>query len=279
MPLLETHHGRRRTGRDAPAVDEVRIDGRRDAGLIRDERLSRCRYRRRGDGSRRPPCRRCEGNRECGPRERDPPGALHWASLVEERALTPPLFLRAPGEQRIASRWGRNPPGVDRTPASDYFVRYAPRDPRPRRSRSRSPCATCTPPPPARAQRLRPRCCAGGVSAAVSAIRAAARPTSPAAPEPGFDPLDVVLGMQPGSAAAEASLERLSVAIPSHAITLQGSALFHTGDRQRVHAAVEGKLDDTLRRHGAAHDLRAARREQRATGTGCATSPSSRWRA
>jgi hypothetical protein len=68
-----------------------------------------------------------------------------------------------------------------------------------------------------------------------------------AAPEPGFDPLDVVLGMQAHGGEAEADAERLSVAIPSHAITLQGSALFHTGDRQRVHAAVEGKLDDTVR--------------------------------
>ena len=47
--------------------------------------------------------------------------------------------------------------------------------------------------------------------------------------------------------AHESGAEPLSVAIPSHAITLQGSALFHTGDRQRVHAAVEGKLDDGLR--------------------------------
>ena len=67
------------------------------------------------------------------------------------------------------------------------------------------------------------------------------------APESGFDPLDVVLGMQAHGAEAEADAERLSIAIPSHAITLQGSALFHTGDRQRVHAAVEGKLDDTVR--------------------------------
>ena len=71
-------------------------------------------------------------------------------------------------------------------------------------------------------------------------------PDFAAAPDSGFDPLDVVLGIQPGSPAAQANLERLSVAVPSHAITLQGSALFHTGDRQRVHAAVEGKLDDTL---------------------------------
>ena len=67
------------------------------------------------------------------------------------------------------------------------------------------------------------------------------------AAEPGFDPLDVVLGLQAHGAEAEAEAERLSVAIPSHAITLQGSALFHTGDRQRVHAAVEGKLGDGVR--------------------------------
>lgn len=67
------------------------------------------------------------------------------------------------------------------------------------------------------------------------------------APEAGFDPLDVVLGLQAHGHAQESDAEPLSVAIPSHAITLQGSALFHTGDRQRVHAAVEGKLDDTLR--------------------------------
>jgi hypothetical protein len=70
-------------------------------------------------------------------------------------------------------------------------------------------------------------------------------PDVAAVPEPGFDPLDVVLGLQ--GHAHEADLEPLSAAIPSHAITLQGSALFHTGDRQRVHAAVEGKLDATLR--------------------------------
>jgi hypothetical protein len=72
-------------------------------------------------------------------------------------------------------------------------------------------------------------------------------PDVAAAPDSGFDPLDVVLGMQAHGHAHEGDSEPLSVAIPSHAITLQGSALFHTGDRQRVHAAVEGKLDGTLR--------------------------------
>jgi hypothetical protein len=73
-------------------------------------------------------------------------------------------------------------------------------------------------------------------------------PDAAPAPDSGFDPLDVVLGMQMhGRHADDGDSEPLSVAIPSHAITLQGSALFHTGDRQRVHAAVEGKLDGTLR--------------------------------
>ena len=70
-------------------------------------------------------------------------------------------------------------------------------------------------------------------------------PSLAAAPESGFDPLEVALGMQmlrPAEAA-----ESLSAAIPSHAITLQGSALFRTGDRRRVHASVEGALDGDLR--------------------------------
>jgi hypothetical protein len=69
------------------------------------------------------------------------------------------------------------------------------------------------------------------------------------APEPGFDPLDVMLGMQANedARAAASSGESLSAAVPSHAITLQGSALFRTGDRQRVHAAVEGELEPGLR--------------------------------
>ena len=65
------------------------------------------------------------------------------------------------------------------------------------------------------------------------------------APDTGFDPLDVALGIHndaPGGAD-----ELLSAAVPSHAITLQGSALFRTGDRQRIHAAVEGKLAGELR--------------------------------
>jgi hypothetical protein len=64
-------------------------------------------------------------------------------------------------------------------------------------------------------------------------------------PDPGFDPLDVALGRQMLNPVDES--ESLSAAVPSSAITLQGSALFHTGDRQRVHAAVEGKLDGDVR--------------------------------
>ena len=64
-------------------------------------------------------------------------------------------------------------------------------------------------------------------------------------PEPGFDPLDTALGMQMLRPAEET--ESLSTAIPSHAITLRGSSVFHTGDRQRVHAAVEGALSDGVR--------------------------------
>jgi hypothetical protein len=74
------------------------------------------------------------------------------------------------------------------------------------------------------------------------------RPPPDALPgeDPGFDPLDVVLGSQAHAAGGEGP-EPLSVAIPTHAITLQGSALFHTGERQRVHAAVEGELAPGLR--------------------------------
>ena len=71
-------------------------------------------------------------------------------------------------------------------------------------------------------------------------------PSMQAVPEPGFDPLDVALGIHDDDAPGGAG-ESLSAAIPTHAITLQGSALFKTGDRQRVHAAVEGTLADGLR--------------------------------
>jgi hypothetical protein len=64
-------------------------------------------------------------------------------------------------------------------------------------------------------------------------------------PETGFDPLDTALGMQMLRPAEES--ESLSVAVPSHAITLRGSSVFHTGERQLVHAAVEGALSDDVR--------------------------------
>jgi hypothetical protein len=70
-------------------------------------------------------------------------------------------------------------------------------------------------------------------------------PSDLPARDPGFDPLDVAVGMQ--ALGAPASPQLLSAVVPTHAITLQGSALFHTGDRQRVLAAVEGKLDDHVR--------------------------------
>lgn len=70
-------------------------------------------------------------------------------------------------------------------------------------------------------------------------------PGAMAEPAPGFDPLDVALGVQ--LQAPEDDPRPLSVAVPSHAITLRGSALFQTGDRQRVHAAVEGELAPGLR--------------------------------
>jgi hypothetical protein len=82
--------------------------------------------------------------------------------------------------------------------------------------------------------------------------------------EPGFDPLDVALGTQAlhsDAAAALLSTERLSAVIPTQAITLQGSVLFHTGDRQRVLAAVEGKLDDHVR--GTVFQVTCEQREER----------------
>ena len=70
-------------------------------------------------------------------------------------------------------------------------------------------------------------------------------PLAVAEPDSGFDPLDVALGSR--ALAPMEQPEGLSIAVPSHAITLQGSALFQTGDRQRVHAAVEGTLADGVR--------------------------------
>jgi hypothetical protein len=83
-----------------------------------------------------------------------------------------------------------------------------------------------------------------GLARGMSDSRGPATP-DPEAAEPGFDPLDTALAMQALRPAAGS--ESLSAAVPSHAITLQGSALFRTGDRRRVHAAVEGKLDDGVR--------------------------------
>jgi hypothetical protein len=85
-----------------------------------------------------------------------------------------------------------------------------------------------------------------------------APPEVPAA-DAGFDPLDVALGRQMGAPRIDA--ERLSAVVPTHAITLQGSALFHTGDRQRVHAAVEGKLDEHVR--GTVLTMTCDQREER----------------
>jgi hypothetical protein len=82
--------------------------------------------------------------------------------------------------------------------------------------------------------------------------------------EPGFDPLDAALGTQAlvtNGMASQLSSERLSAVIPTQAITLQGSALFHTGDRQRVHAAVEGMLGEGVR--GTVFQLTCDRREER----------------
>ena len=163
--------------------------------------------------------------------------------------MPPLLFLRAPGERRISSSMGENhhPPRVDRSRPSDYFVGM-----RPEIIALLVPVALLL----RFLRRRRPT--VRGDSAEVLRWWGLAHgladprqrpPGVTAADDSGFDPLDVVLGMQANahSRGHEGDSERLSVAIPSHAITLQGSALFHTGDRQRVHAAVEGKLDDTLR--------------------------------
>jgi hypothetical protein len=82
--------------------------------------------------------------------------------------------------------------------------------------------------------------------------------------EPGFDPLDAALGTQALHVQGNSehlSSERLSAVIPTQAITLRGSVLFRTGDRQRVHAAVEGKLDDHVR--GIVLQMTCERREDR----------------
>jgi hypothetical protein len=84
-----------------------------------------------------------------------------------------------------------------------------------------------------------------GLARGMTDSRRPAPVVAEAAEPPGFDPLDTALGMQMLRPSEESA--SLSVAVPSHAITLRGSALFRTGDRQRVHAAVEGQLDDDVR--------------------------------
>ena len=239
--------GRRRTLRHAPGVDEVRIGDRRDARLIRDERRHRVRAaaavlaRAGGSAGGR------EGNRECGPRERDPSGALHWASLVEERAGPRTLFLRAPGESRIAAVHGGETPPWGRQNGARATISWvcAPRS-SPSSFPSRSSLRFLQRRRPRRARRF-------GRGAALVGPRPRPERSPPAPGRPGRGPRGRVRSARRGARPAGArharptESEPLSVAIPSHAITLQGSALFHTGDRQRVHAAVEGKLDDTLR--------------------------------
>jgi hypothetical protein len=76
-------------------------------------------------------------------------------------------------------------------------------------------------------------------------LQDARRPAEDGPALEGFDPLDVAVARQALRPAEES--ENLSTAAPAYAITLRGSALFATGDRRRILAAVEGKLDDRLR--------------------------------
>ena len=187
---------------------------------------------------------------------------IHWASFVEEAGKTPHLFLRAPREKRIPPPWVEKPTlGVDRRRCERL---------------RRGVCATeilalVVPVALATARLTRRRPPARGDSAEVLRWWGLARGLSDPRRATGVMPAPgaVVRSARPSCSAvkaygadADADSEPLSAAIPSHAITLQGSALFRTGDRQRVLAAVEGKLDETLRAHRAADDLRAARREQ-----------------
>ena len=134
--------------------------------------------------------------------------------------------------------------GVDRTPESDYLVGM-----RPEIIALIVPLALAV-----RYVQRRRRTTVRGDAAEVLRWWGAARgmsdpaqpvPSSLPAPDAGFDPLDVALGTQ--MLGSPLSPQGLSAVVPTHAITLQGSTLFHTGDRQRVLAAVEGKLDDHLR--------------------------------
>ncbi|MDX6617881.1 MAG: hypothetical protein QOK36_267 [Gaiellales bacterium] len=152
--------------------------------------------------------------------------------------------------------------GVDRTPASDYLVGM-----RPEILALIVPVALAV----RYLQRRRPavRSDAAEVLRWWGAARGMSDPAVPVPSglrhaEPGFDPLDAALGTQalhPRGDPEHFSPERLSAVIPTQAITLQGSALFHTGDRQRVHAAVEGKLDDRVR--GTVLQMTCERREDR----------------
>jgi hypothetical protein len=152
--------------------------------------------------------------------------------------------------------------GVDRTPASDYLVGMRP-----------ELLALIVPVVLAARYLQRRRPAVRNDAAEVLRWWGSARGmTDPSLPVPselpraeaGFDPLDVALGTQAMHSHGDAeqlSAERLSAVVPTHAITLQGSALFHTGDRQRVHAAVEGRLDDGVR--GTVLQMTCERREER----------------
>ncbi len=264
MPLLDDPPGGRRshrTGRDAPAVHEVGIDLRRDSRLIRHEwchrvgtaavvsaRTGRC------AGGR-------EGNRECGPRERNPLGALHWASLVKERdspRLCPYAHPASGGFPRV---WADKPhPGVDRARSNDYFVRYAPRDHRPRRSRRAHPALPDAAPPAgaqrlgrgaalvgsrSRPQRSRPQAarCRGRARSRLRSARRRARHAAWLAGCPG----------QSGAPVRRHPVAR------DHAPGLR--AVPHRRSPARARGR-RGQARRHAQRHGAAHDLRAARRER-----------------
>ena len=117
--------GRRshRTGRDAPAVDEVGIDLRRGSRLIRHEWCHRVGTARRGVGSHRPLCRRSRGQ----PRVRPPRAQSTWSAslglLRQGAGLTPPLSLRAPGERRIPSGVGGQTPPWGRQSVLERLLR------------------------------------------------------------------------------------------------------------------------------------------------------------
>ena len=87
-------------------------------------------------------------------------------------------------------------------------------------------------------------------------------PALAAVPDAGFNPLDAALGMQMLRPAEDES-DSLSAAVPSHAITLQGSALFqHRRPPARARGG-RGRARRRHSRHGDARHLRAARRGHR----------------